>query len=300
MTRIDWTTLAGQLGLLHENGEHADRESALRAVELILGEEALAAAVDFYVSLQPGSELVHYVLMLLRPLSAQRRCYEIYRSDTDPDNRRFALDLFRDIADRRAIPWIGELLAEQHSEANVHAMDLLGRLIKAERAMPQDVEEHLLRARDHPNPVVQEIAFALRRFIDSDMGRTLISPLEELLVDPEQPVRLQSRGSMVARLFFEETDDPSIKYRFEPLLRWRKLGSATEVFSESPGRSLESGLKVIEARVRAIEDLDLWLVSEDGSVTVGDFLFSIRDNQLVVRSYPRGLLPQRLQTRSDP
>lgn len=170
MTRIDWTTLAAQLGLLHENGEHADRESALRAAELIIGEEALAAAVDFYVSLQPGSELVHYVLMLLRPLAAQRRCYEIYRSDTDPDNRRLALDLFRDIADRRALPWIGELLAEPHAELNVCAMELLDHLIRGERAMPQDVEDHLRKAEESPHPEVREIALALRRFIDSDMG----------------------------------------------------------------------------------------------------------------------------------
>lgn len=293
MKAIDWTALADQLGLLHENGEHADRESALRAAELIIGEEALAAAVDFYVSLEPGTALAHYVLMLLRPSAAQRRCYEIYKSDPDPDSRRFALNLFRDIADRRALPWIGELLAESDSEMNAYAVELLDHLIRAERAMPQDVEDHLRKAREHPNAEVQEIALALRRFIDSDMGMTLASPLEALLADPERPVRLKSRGVNVARLFFQETDYPWAKYRFEPLPRWRKLGAATEFFSKSPGKSLESGLKVIADRVRAIEDLDLWLTSEDGSITVGDFLFSIHGDQFLVRSYPRYLFPRR-------
>ena len=140
---------------------------------------------------------------------------------------------------------------------------------------------------------MREIALALRRFIDSDTGMTVTFPLEELLAHPERPVRLKSRGVTVAHVFFEETDQPWVKYRFEPLAKWQELGAVTDVFSRSPGRSLDTGLEVIAARVRAIEDLDLWLVSEDGSVTVGDFLFSIRDNQHFVRSYPRSLSPRR-------
>lgn len=70
---------------------------------------------------------------------------------------------------------------------------------------------------------------------------TVTFPLEELLAHSER-LRLKSRGVIVAHLFFEETDQPWGKYRFEPLAKWQKLGAATDVFSRSPGRSLETGL----------------------------------------------------------
>ena len=60
-TEIDWQKLAGELGLLTLDGESAGSDDALRAIELILGEDTLRASVDHYVAHRPGYELARSV-----------------------------------------------------------------------------------------------------------------------------------------------------------------------------------------------------------------------------------------------
>ena len=52
-----------------------DASYARQAIEILLGEEILRQAVDYYISAEPGSELARYVLWQIHPWSAMNHCY---------------------------------------------------------------------------------------------------------------------------------------------------------------------------------------------------------------------------------
>src|SRR5262249_56261219 len=86
-TPIDWEQLAREVGSLREDGEHCSSDLGLRALEVIVGEDRLRAAVDYYVAGGRGSELARFVLLALHPSSALCPCYEIYPSHADVPTR---------------------------------------------------------------------------------------------------------------------------------------------------------------------------------------------------------------------
>src|SRR5262245_25985198 len=92
---IDWRALAERLGALRAGGESGGSELGRRALEAILGPEALRAAVDYYAAGLPGAELARSVLALLRPWPAMERCLEVWRSDAGSTARRAAVELLR-------------------------------------------------------------------------------------------------------------------------------------------------------------------------------------------------------------
>src|SRR5262245_31231734 len=59
---IDWHALAERLGTLRADGESGGSELGRRALEVILGPEALRAAVDYYAAGLPGAELARSAL----------------------------------------------------------------------------------------------------------------------------------------------------------------------------------------------------------------------------------------------
>ena len=56
---------------------------AMAALELMIGEEAIHQAMDYYVAWKPEAELARNVLWRLRPWSVMQRCYEIYHFSAD-------------------------------------------------------------------------------------------------------------------------------------------------------------------------------------------------------------------------
>lgn len=97
----------------------------------------------------------------------------------------------------------------------------------------------------------------------------------------ERPVILYSGDEPVAKLVFRQTDYPWVEYKFTALEGWGRLGSAGEVFS----RGAREGMEGIHARVRAIEEFNLTLVSDDGSIRIRDFLLHVRDDRALVREF---------------
>src|SRR5262249_60298931 len=69
-TPIDWEQLAREVGSLREDGEHCSSDLGLRALEVIVGEDRLRAAVDYHVAGGPGSGLGPFVLWAPHPRSA--------------------------------------------------------------------------------------------------------------------------------------------------------------------------------------------------------------------------------------
>ena len=111
---IDWEALARSLGMINEHGgESGSSDAAYQALEIIIGPEALRAAVDHYVAHKQGAELARNVLWQLHPWSAMERCYEIYQNADDLDTRRTAVELLRVVADRRVLPWVRGFLEDR-------------------------------------------------------------------------------------------------------------------------------------------------------------------------------------------
>ena len=64
---IDWHELAIKVGTIRENGESVSSKDAWRALEIIIGEQNLRNAVDYYIDGFDGSELVRFILGQIHP-----------------------------------------------------------------------------------------------------------------------------------------------------------------------------------------------------------------------------------------
>ena len=126
---IDWKAIAVQLGTLRAGGESSGSEQARKAIELLLGEDNLRESVDYYISGGPGSELARSVLWLIRPWSAMKYCYDIYKSGRDIESRRMAVELLRVVADGRALGWVVEFLEDENEAIQSWGAGVLGQLI---------------------------------------------------------------------------------------------------------------------------------------------------------------------------
>jgi hypothetical protein len=164
-TPIDWEQLARQLGLLRPDGESGGSDSALRAIELLLGEDNLKAAADYYVSGGPGGELARNVLWQLRPWSAMQRCHEIYRSGADVETRCAAVELIRVVADRRALPWVQEFLDDPDPGIQTWGAGVVDQLLWSRLAEPEECAALLERMAAHPNANVRGTAEWIQLFL---------------------------------------------------------------------------------------------------------------------------------------
>lgn len=157
--KIDWIFLGLQVGTLKESGnESVGTEDAQRAIEILIGEENIREAVDYYIDGNPGSELARFVLRQFHPWSAMEHCYEIYKSDDNAERRMFAVELLRAVADKRALRWINEFLDDDNSEIQVLGMGILDYLNLKSLIVLEDVENILSKAIKHSNPGVREAA----------------------------------------------------------------------------------------------------------------------------------------------
>jgi hypothetical protein len=162
---IDWKQLAQQLGTLGPNSETGGTDVAQQAIAILLGEDELRATVDYYVCGGPGSELARSVLWLLRPWSAMRRCYEIYKSAATVEKRIAAVELLRVVADSRAIPWISEFLADSEPSIQNCGVGVLDQLLWGGGGDEEECAALLEIARNHSSPYVREQAAWIGDFL---------------------------------------------------------------------------------------------------------------------------------------
>lgn len=168
---INWRRLAERVGTLHKTGESGGDDYARRALELIIGEDQLRATVDYYVVEQgPGSELARSVLHVLHSWVAMQRCYELYCSDKDIEVRRFAIELLRVIADRRALDWVEEFLDNEDLDIQGWGIGVLDQLAFSGSVFLEECEALLDKADHHVNPYVREQATEIRRYLNNRMS----------------------------------------------------------------------------------------------------------------------------------
>jgi hypothetical protein len=171
--QIDWPALANQLGLLRSGSPHdpgaryesSGSDPARRALEILIGEPAIRASVDYYITYAPGSELARSVLSLLHPWSAMAYCYEIWRSSSPIEDRRRAIELLRVVADRRALGWVGEFLEDPDDGIQEWGAGVLDQLLWSNLVTEEEAEPLLANAEKHPNPQVRRRAEFIRGYL---------------------------------------------------------------------------------------------------------------------------------------
>jgi hypothetical protein len=151
---IDWSELARELKMVHSGSTH----NAKRALEVVLGDDNLRAAVDTYVAFGDGAELARSILWHLHPWSAMQRCHEIYQSGGEIRDRRRAIDLLRVVADRRALPWIREYLDDPDPEIRAWGLGILDQLLFAKLVEQGQCTDLLDYAREHSDPAIRDKA----------------------------------------------------------------------------------------------------------------------------------------------
>ena len=159
---IDWKALALQVGSLGGRHERGGNHYARRAIELLLSEDNLRNAVEYYLAGPPGSELARSVMWYIRPWSAMKHCYDIYKSERDIETRRMAIELLRVVADERALNWVAEFLGDEDSGIQTWGVEVLEQLISSGSVEVEDAEQLLLKAETHANILVRERAELIR------------------------------------------------------------------------------------------------------------------------------------------
>ena len=162
---IDWEQLARNFGLVGQGRNAGSSDDARRALEVIIGESALRDSVEYYIAGGPGSELARHVLWQLRPQSAMNHCYEIFKSSRPIYERRMAVELVRVVADRRALPWVTEFLADPDEGIQCWGVGLLDQLLFSQFVEPLDAEASLRMAEAHSSKGVGEQARFIRDFL---------------------------------------------------------------------------------------------------------------------------------------
>lgn len=129
---IDWEAVATQAGDLNWQGsvrKGSGTESGRRALEILLGEENLRAAVDYFISLEPGWDTAEMVMKIIRSRIAMNRCLEIYKSEPNTERGCSAVFLLGSIADYTALPWISDFLKDSSEPVRLNGLRVLQNIL---------------------------------------------------------------------------------------------------------------------------------------------------------------------------
>jgi hypothetical protein len=131
MMAIDWKAIAEQIGGLQSNGGErvVGTDGGRRALEILLGEENLRDAVDYFISLQPGAFTAEMVLKIIRSEIVMNRCFEIYKSEPGTERGCGAVFLLGCMADYRVLPWVREFLEDGNEAVRLNGLAVLRNIL---------------------------------------------------------------------------------------------------------------------------------------------------------------------------
>ncbi len=167
MNSIDWEQLAKSVGAISEGGESGSNRFAWKAIENLIGEENIKEAVEHYIGGGPGSELARFVIWQIHPWSAMEYCYEIYKTDSDLENRRAAVELLRVAADDRVVPWIRDFLEDQDIAIRAWGFGVVDQLLWSELVEEDDVLELIELAEKSADENLQENINFVKGYLSS-------------------------------------------------------------------------------------------------------------------------------------
>jgi HEAT repeat protein len=151
---IDWEAVAQQVG----DDEQAGTASGRRALEILLGEENIRNAVDYWISQKPGCFTAEMVLKIIRSKIAMERCYEVYKAEHGTENASRAVFLLASIADAEALPWIREFLDDSSRNIRWNGIYVLRNVLYGplgDEAITT-ANELLDKAESDPDPEIRE------------------------------------------------------------------------------------------------------------------------------------------------
>lgn len=164
-TRVDWQALARDIGVSRDGRSGTTVQDYRRALEILVGEDVIRAGVDHYVRGGEGMDLVPGVLSRIRPRSAMERCYQIFKTDTDIQARRSAIDLMRMVADRSALVWVPEFLADPDQGVQSWGIEVVEQLLWTGTIDEAEGEGLLKQAERHSNEHVRTVVERTRAML---------------------------------------------------------------------------------------------------------------------------------------
>lgn len=162
---IDWEAVAMQVGDLTWQGnvrKGSGTESGRRALEILLGEENLRDAVDYFISLEPGWDTAEMVMKIIRSKLVMNRCLEIYKTELNTERACSAVFLLGSIADYTALPWIPDFLEDSSEPVRLNGLRVLQNVLYAYESLSEQqmayAKELLKNATLDASSTVQERA----------------------------------------------------------------------------------------------------------------------------------------------
>jgi HEAT repeat protein len=164
---IDWELIAKQVGDITPDRERWGTFSGRRALEILLGEENLRNAVDYWISQKPGRFTAEMVLNIIRSKVAMKRCYEIYQTDHNTEKASRAVFLLASIADDDVLPWVREFLEDTNRDVRWNGLMVLHTVLLGPLgdAAIATAEELLDKAASDPDPEIRERTREIRSLL---------------------------------------------------------------------------------------------------------------------------------------
>jgi HEAT repeat protein len=164
---IDWKAIADQIGGLQPDGGEkiVGTAGGRRALEILLGEENLCEAVDYFISLKPGAFTAEMVLQIIKSEVAMNRCLEIYKSEPGSYRACSAVFLLGCMANTRALPWVREFLEDSNEAVRLNGLRVLQCILYG----PLDDDDLVAakrlfdKAESDPDTTVRERALDIRQ-----------------------------------------------------------------------------------------------------------------------------------------
>lgn len=124
--KTDWKKLHEEL---FSGTTGASTRDGLTALEHIMGEEWCVDLVEQATTWTPGGELARMILNYIHPWFSQLYCYDRYKNEKNYEHKKEIMFVFKQLADRRAIPWLKEFFYDNDQFMKVFAIDTIDQLI---------------------------------------------------------------------------------------------------------------------------------------------------------------------------
>lgn len=104
---------------------------------------------------------------MLRPSVAMDYCYQIYKKSTIEEDRIFAVELLRVVADKRVLRWVSEFLEDSNQRIQTYGIGIIDYLLMDNLVSYDDVKLLLEKSAKHQNVNVREtVNFILDNLIE--------------------------------------------------------------------------------------------------------------------------------------
>lgn len=151
--QVNWEKLASEVGA----GSFYSSSMGLRAIEMLLGEDFFAQAVEYCIDLDEGWMLAEGVLRILRPLG-MKHCYHIYKTSHNLERRRYAVALLKYTSDRQVLEYIPEFLADPDEQIQRTVLEILDQMVFKRAIDYEDMISIMETAVNHPHEEVRKFA----------------------------------------------------------------------------------------------------------------------------------------------